>query len=322
MHMDDVGYDHPAALAKAQRQRKRQLLTRRVFANYELYLLFLPVLAYYIIFHFFPMYGVLIAFKDYYPGQSIWGSQWVGLANYERFFSSYYFGRILKNTVTIRLFQIAVGFPVPIILAILLNEAGDGRFRKAVQNLTFIPHFFSTVVIVSVLTIFCQLDGLFNIIRQAFGLEQIIFLQKASWFKPLYVLSGVWQNMGWNSLIYIGALVAIDNSLYEAASIDGATRMQKIRYITLPCLLPTIVVLFIMNLGSLMNVGFDKVLLMRNDLNKEASDIISVFVYERGILQGDYGFATAVGLFNSVINMVMLVLTNRLSKLATGSSIW
>ncbi len=309
---------HPVPMQTAPSSRLR----RSILSNWELYLLFLPVLIYYIIFHYVPMYGVVIAFKDYFPGRDFFSAKWVGLKNFEQFFGSYYFGRILSNTVTIRLMQIAIGFPAPIILALLLNEVRSRFLRKTVQNLTFIPHFLSTVVVVSLITILCQYNGLFNQIRQLAGKEPIVYLQKASWFKPLFVLSGVWQNMGWNSMIYIGAIVAIDPALYEAASIDGATRVQKIFRITLPCILPTIVVLFIMNLGSIMNVGFDKALLMQNDLNKASSDIISTFVYERGILQGNYGLATAVGLFNSIINMLMLILSNRLSKAATGSGLW
>lgn len=306
-------------------QRPRQPhspLLYRIAKNKGLYLLLIPVLAYYIVFHLAPMYGIVIAFKDYYAGMDIWESAWCGWQNFQRFFDSFYFKRLLYNTVTIRLFQILVGFPAPIVLAIMLNEIGNGRFRKAVQNLTFIPHFFSAAVVVSVLTLLCQGDGLFNLIREAFGLEQVIFFQKAEYFKPLFVYSGVWQNMGWNAMIYLGALAGIDPGLYEAASIDGASRLRKIFSITLPCLLPTIMVLFIMNIGSIMNVGFDKVILMQNDLNREASDIISTFVYQRGVLEGDYGFSTAVGLFNSTINLVMLTLANKLSKLVSGSGLF
>ena len=217
--------NNPVSLKTGAKSRN---LRRRILSNWELYLLFLPVLVYYIIFHYAPMYGVVIAFKDYFPGRDFFAAKWVGWKNFERFFGSYYFERILTNTVTIRLMQIAIGFPAPIILALLLNEVKNSTLRKTVQNLTFIPHFLSTVVIVSLLTILCQYNGLFNQIRQLAGKEQIVFLQKAAWFKPLFVLSGVWQNMGWNSMIYIGAIVAIDPALYEAASIDGAGRFQKI----------------------------------------------------------------------------------------------
>lgn len=309
-------------LAPHEDDTKKKNLRYRIRNNWELYLLLVPVAIYYLVFHFAPMYGIVIAFKDYFPGQSIWKSPWVGLDQFERFFSSFYCGRLIWNTISTRLLQILIGFPAPIILAIMLNEIGDGFFRKAVQNLTFIPHFFSTVVIVSILTLFCQSNGLFNQIRESFGQESILFLQKPEWYKPIFVLSGVWQNMGWNALIYLGALVGIDPTLYEAASIDGASRLKKIFSITIPCLMPTIMIMFIMNLGSLMNVGFDKAILMQNDLNRQASDIISTFVYQRGILQSDYSFATAVGLFNSVINLIMLVLSNRLSKAVSGSSLW
>lgn len=312
---------HTASRSKGEKQM-RSPLAYRIMKNRGLYMLLIPVVVYYVIFHFVPMYGVSIAFKDYYAGMNIWQSDWVGWSNFERFFESFYFGRLLYNTVTIRLFQILVGFPAPILLAIMLNEVGNGFFRKTIQNLTFIPHFFSVVVVVSILNLFCQSDGLFNLIREACGYEKVLFFQEPSWFKPLFVYSGVWQNMGWNAMIYLGALAGIDPGLYESASIDGASRLRKIFSITIPCLLPTIMVLFIMNIGSIMNVGFDKAILMQNDLNREASDIISTFVYTRGVLEGDYGFSTAVGLFNSAINMVMLVLSNWLSKTASGSGLF
>ena len=295
---------------------------KKIYQNWQLYLLLVAVIVYYLVFHYAPMYGVLIAFKDYFPGLTMSTAPWIGLDNFRKFFNSYYFERVLTNTVTIRVAQIIIGFPAPIILAILLNELSGNGLKKTVQNLTFIPHFLSSVVIVSILTVLCQYNGLFNSIRGAFGKAPVIFLQEASYFKPLFVLSGVWQNMGWNSMIYIGAIVAIDPSLYEAASIDGASRIQKIIHITLPAIMPTIIVVFLMNIGSIMNVGFDKVLLMQNDLNREASDIISTFVYERGILEGDYGLSTAVGLFNSLINTAMLLISNRLTKKVTGSGLW
>lgn len=310
------------ARVNAQTLNKKKL-KYRILNNWQLYLLLLPVLIYYVVFHLAPMYGVLIAFKDYLPGQAIMSSSgWVGLKHFRNFFESFYFERLLWNTISIRLFQIAIGFPAPIILAIMLNEIGNNKFHKAIQNLTFIPHFFSTVVIVSMLQLFCQSTGLFNVIRGSLGLDSILFLQKPEFFKPLFVYSGVWQNMGWNAMIYLGALAAIDPTFYEAASIDGASRLRKIVSITVPCLLPTILIMLIMNLGSLMNVGFDKAILMQNDLNKQASDIISTFVYQRGILKGDYGFATAVDLFNSIINVIMLGMSNKLSKVVSGRGLW
>lgn len=309
-------------MAKKEKMLSRDFMKRRVLNNWQLYLLLVPVLAYYIIFHYVPMYGVTIAFKDYFPGMDLAEAPWVGFDNFSKFFDSYYFGRLVWNTLSIRLFQILVGFPLPIILAILLNELREGGLKKTVQNLTFIPHFLSSVVIVSLLNMLFQRTGVVNQVLGFFGHDPILFMQEASWFKPLFVLSGVWQNMGWNSLIYIGAILSIDPALYEAASIDGATRWQKIWRITLPCLMPTIIIMLLMNLGSIMNVGFDKALLMQNDLNKQASDIISTFVYERGILEGDYGLSTAVGLFNSLINTALLVVSNLLTKKVSGSGLW
>lgn len=311
-----------AALAKSAGKPANGLM-KRIAHNYDLYLLFLPVIVYYVVFHYVPMYGIVVAFKDYVPTLGAMKSPWVGLQNFKNFFSSFYFTRIMKNTLGISFMQLIFGFPASIILALFINELKNGPFKKVVQNATFIPHFLSTVVIVGMVVAFTKLDsGIINIIIQAFGGKQVSFMESVSWFKPLFVLSGIWQNMGWDSMIYIGALAGINPELFEAASIDGASRFQKMIRISIPCILPTIIILLLLNLGRIMNVGFEKALLMQNNLNMDSSDIISTFVYQRGILRGDYGLSTAVGLFNSAINCILLLTTNKITKMISGSGIF
>lgn len=277
----------------------------------------------YIIFFYVPMYGVQIAFRRFNPTLGITGSPWVGLKYFKQFFDSFYFSEITLNTIWLSLYTLAIGFPIPIILALMINEISNKTLKKAVQNVTYIPHFLSVVVIVSMLTIFSNPNyGLFNSIRGLFGLAPIDFMAKPEAFRTLYVMSNVWQHMGFNSIIYIAALASIDPSLYEAATIDGASRFKKIIYISLPSLIPTIMILFIMRIGSLMNVGFEKVLLMQNPINRSTSEIISTFIYTNGIQQGQFSYSAAVGLFNSVINCTLLLVANKISKKVSGSGLW
>lgn len=280
-------------------------------------------LVWYVIFCYVPMYGVQIAFKRFNPSLGIIGSPWVGLKYFKQFFNSYYFSEITLNTILLSLYTMVIGFPIPIILAIIVNEIQKPGLKKAVQNVTYIPHFLSVVVVVSMLTIFCNpYYGLFNKISGLFGMAPVDFMAKPEAFRTLYVFSNVWQHMGFNSIIYIAALSSIDPCLYEAATIDGASRFKKIIYISIPCIVPTIMILFIMRIGSLMNVGYEKVLLMQNTVNGSTSEIISTFIYRNGIQQGNFSYSAAVGLFNSVINCVLLVLANFFSKRITGSSLW
>ncbi len=291
--------------------------------NWDLYLLLLPVIAYYIIFHYWPMYGVQIAFKNYNVARGIWGSPWVGFRHFARFFKSYYFGRLLTNTLGISIYQLAVGFPAPIILALMMNELRSKALKKTVQTVTYAPHFLSVVVIVGLLNAFLSpRNGLVNQIIKQFGGESIYFMAENKWFKTLYVFSGVWQNTGWNSIVYMAALAGIDTNLYEAATVDGATRWQMICRITVPCLMPTAIILLILNAGRIMNVGFEKVFLMQNDLNMDASDVISTYVYRSGLLGSEFSFSTAVGLFNSVINCILLVTVNRISRKLGEIGLW
>ena len=288
-----------------------------------LYIMLAIPFLWYIIFKYIPMYGLQIAFKRFNPTLGITKSPWVGLTYFKQFFDSYYFGNILWNTVSLSLFTMLVGFPMPIILALLINEIKNTKFQKVVQNITYMPNFLSVVVIVSMLTLFSNRDyGLFNKIGALFGAAPVDFMSKPAWFQPLYVFSNVWQYMGFNAIIYIAALASVDQELYEAASIDGASRMQKIIHISLPCIMGTIIIMFIMRIGSLMSVGFEKVYLMQNSVTLSASEVISTFIYKNGIQKGQFSYSTAVGLFNSVINFTLLMLANFVSKKATKTSLW
>lgn len=282
--------------------------------NWELYLLLTPVILYFLVFHYFPLYGLQIAFKDFIATKGITGSPWVGFKHFERFFDSYYFWRLIKNTVGIGLFTLLVSFPVPIILALMLNEVKSLRYKKFVQTVIYAPHFLSTVVVVGMLLLFLKSDGLVNQVIMLFGGNSIDFITEPGWFKTLFVFSDVWQTMGWSSIIYIAALAAVDPAQHEAAMIDGASKFQRIIHINIPAIMPTIVILFILNAGSVMAVGFEKVYLMQNDLNMSTSDVISTFVYRSGILEAQYSFSAAVGLFNSLINFIMLIMVNQIAK--------
>lgn len=288
-----------------------------------LYLMLAIPLLWYFIFKYVPMYGLQIAFRRFNPSLGITESPWVGLTYFEQFFNSYYFKDILWNTVTLSLFTMLVGFPMPIILALLINEIKSARFQKIVQNITYMPNFLSVVVIVSMLTLFSNRDyGLFNRIGELFGFAPVDLMSKPAWFQPLYVFSNVWQYMGFNAIIYIAALAGVDQELYEAASIDGASRMQKILHISLPCIMGTIIIMFIMRIGSLMSIGFEKVYLMQNNVTLSASEVISTFIYKNGIQKGQFSYSTAVGLFNSVINFVLLISANFVSKKTAKTSLW
>jgi putative aldouronate transport system permease protein len=291
--------------------------------NWDLYLLLVPVAAYFIIFKYIPMYGVQIAFKNFIANKGIWGSPWVGAEHFNRFFSSYYFKNIVTNTLGISLYALIAGFPVPILLALMLNEVRHTRFKKAVQTVTYAPHFISMVVMCSMIILFLSPQaGFVNRILKALGFEGIYFMGEPAWFKTIYVFSGIWQNAGWSSIIYMAALAGIDPQLHEAAIVDGAGRLRRIWHINIPGILPTAVILLILNSGQLMSVGFEKVFLLQNDLNRSTSDVISTFVYRVGLIQRDFSFSTAVNLFNSVINMILLVLVNTISRRVGETSLW
>jgi len=291
--------------------------------NWELYLMLAPVIAYFFIFHYLPMYGVQIAFKDYIAPKGVWGSPWVGFKHLERFVSSYYFWRIIWNTISISLYQLALVFPAPILLALMINEVRSRMFKRTVQTVTYAPHFLSTVVTVGMLFIFLHpKTGLVSFILRWLEYPPIYFMTEPSWFKTVYVLSEVWQQAGWGTIIYLAALSSVDPQLHEAAKVDGASRLKRIYHINLPAILPTVMILFILNIGSLLSVGFEKVYLMQNSMNMASSDIIATYVYRTGILGAQYSFSAAVGLLNSIINMMLLLSFNRLSRRVSGSSLW
>ncbi|MFC6232627.1 ABC transporter permease [Paenibacillus allorhizosphaerae] len=298
-------------------------MLKSIRRNWELYALFAPVLAYFIVFEYVPMYGVQIAFKDFIATKGIWGSPWVGFKHFERFFDSFYFWRLIRNTLGIGLYQLVVGFPIPILLALMIHEVRSSKFRRFIQTITYAPHFLSTVVVVGMIMMFLSPQGgMVNLLVKAFGGEPIAFMTEPSWFKTVFVLSGVWQQMGWSSIIYLAALAGVDPQLHEAARVDGAGRLKRIWHINLPHLMPTIVVLLILNVGSILGVGFEKVFLMQNNLNMETSDVISTNVYRSGILGAQYSFSAAVGLFNSVVNFIMLITVNRIARKLSETSLW
>lgn len=291
--------------------------------NWDLYLLIAPVLIYFIVFHYYPMYGVQIAFKDFIATKGIWGSPWVGFEHFQRFFDSYFFWRLIKNTLGIGLYELVVGFPIPILLALMLNEVRIKVFQRFVQTVTYAPHFLSTVVLVGMVTMFLSpSSGIINQMIAWFGGEPISFMTEPGWFKSIYVFSGVWQQMGWSSIIYLAALSAIDPQLHEAAKVDGASRLRRIWHVNLPGIRPTIMILLILNVGTIMGVGFEKVFLMQNSLNMESSDVIATHVYRSGILGAQYSFSAAVGLFNSIVNFILLVTVNQMAKSMKQTSLW
>ncbi|MGG1519355.1 ABC transporter permease subunit [Paenibacillus oryzisoli] len=288
-----------------------------------LLLLILPVLLYYLVFHYIPMYGVIIAFKDFKPLKGILGSAWVGFENFQLFFNSVYFWRILKNTLLLSIYSLLWGFPVPILFALLLNELKEGIFKKLVQTISYLPHFISIVVIVGMIANFTSVNGgIINTVIQWFGGQPINFLSEPGWFRDIYVSSSIWQGFGWSSIIYLAAIAGIDSQLYEAAEMDGANRWQKMWKITLPSLVPTIVILLILNVGNLMDVGFEKINLLYNPTTYETADVISTYVFRQGIQQADYSYSTAIGLFNNVINLILLISVNRISKKVSETSLW
>jgi putative aldouronate transport system permease protein len=304
--------------------RLLQIIAKDWQRHKVLYLMLLPVIIYYVVFHYGPMYGAVIAFQDFNPVKGIAGSKWVGFENFTNFFNSYFFGRLIRNTIVINLLDVGLGFPAPIILALLLNEVRIKSFRRLVQTVTYMPHFISIVVVVGMMVDFMTRDGLFNnVLMQSMGAtEPIAFLQNPKMFPLIYVLSGIWQHVGWASIVYLAAITAIDPTLYEAAMVDGANRFDQIRYVTLPGIMPTIIILLILRMGAMMTIGFEKVLLMYNPLTMETADVISTYVYRKGILETDYGFSAAVGLFNSVINFALLIIANRLSRRSGDTSLW
>lgn len=285
-------------------------LGRRIKANWQLYVMLLVPVTLTVIYKYIPMYGIQIAFRDFTASRGIWGSEFVGLKWFERFFSAPNCWRMIKNTVLLSFFSLLWSFPIPIVLALMINQLRFQRFKRVVQTVLYAPHFISIMVVCGMIKIFLSPSGgLINLLAGT----SVDFLTEASAFRTIYIASGIWQDAGWGIIVYMATLANVDTSLYEAAKIDGASMFQRIRYIDIPELIPTIVLMLIMSASSLMNVGFEKVLLLQTDLNKATSDVISVYVYDQGIVNAKYSYSTAVGLFNTVVNIILLIVVNKIA---------
>jgi putative aldouronate transport system permease protein len=309
-------------VAQINKKTLRQTLSRDFKLNKYKYLIILPVIIYLILFAYKPMYGLIIAFKEYRPSLGFANSPWVGLKHFKNFFGDVYFWRLIRNTFSISGLDILFGFPAPILLALLLNEIKCLWFKRTVQTITYMPYFISLVVACSLVKIYSQSNGIFSQISMAFGGEAQNFLMRTDYFYPIYISSGIWQHIGWNSIIYLAALSSIDQEQYEASKIDGAGRFKQMLHITLPGLLPTITILFILRMGGILNVGYEKILLLYSEAIYEVADVISTYVYRKGILNAAYSYSTAVGLFNSIVNIFFLLAANALSKKTTESSLF
>lgn len=305
---------------------KKEVIWKRIGRDlrkyYGAYLIVLPALIYYLVFCYKPMYGIIIAFKDFRPGLGIMGSQWVGLKHFKDFFGSYYFTRILKNTLVISLSSLVLSFPAPIIFALLLNEVKSNKFKRVTQTISYMPHFISTVVICGMINQFTSSKGVITHLLTYFGVPEISLLTRPEYFVPIYVLSGIWQELGWGSIIYLAALSGVDQELYEAAKIDGAGRWKQTLHVTLPGISGTVIIMLLLSLGRIMSVGYEKIILLYNAGIYETADVISTFVYRKGLLNFEWSYSTAVGLFNSVINFMLVMLFNKISKKTTEVGLW
>ena len=298
-------------------------LWKNIRRDKALLLIVLPVVIHYLIFVYYPMYGNIIAFKDYSPVLGINGSEWVGFKYFLQFFRSPYFWRVLRNTLLISCYSILWGFPIPIIFALMTNDLRNGIFKRVVQAVSYIPYFISTVIICGMLVNFLSpSNGIVNTIIELFGGKPINFLMEPGWFRTVFIASGIWQGFGWSSIIYLAALTGINPELYEAATMDGASKLQQVIHVSVPCILPTIIVTFIMQIGTLMSVGYEKLILLYNPVTLDVADVISSYVYRTGLVEGNYSFGSAVGLFNSVINLLLVFLANRISKKVSEVSLW
>ena len=291
-------------------------LGKRIIKHWEFYLLLLPGIVLTVIYKYIPMYGVQIAFRDYNAVDGFWGSAWVGLKWFEKFFTNYRSFRMIKNTVLLSLYSLLWSFPIPIFMALLVNQVRHKKFQRTVQTILYAPHFISVMILCGMLRIFLSpYGGLINTIVSLFGGNgNVNYIDQASSFRTIYISSGIWQDAGWGMIIYLATLAGVDASLHEAAKVDGASAWQRMIHIDIPALMPIIVIQLIMSFGSLMSVGFDKAFLLQTDLNKEASEIIATYVYDQGMLKAMYSFSTAVGLFNTAVNLVLLTCVNKICK--------
>ncbi len=311
--------------AEAKKQSFFASLLLNIKKHPWLYIMAIPVVAFYIVFHYMPMYGAIIAFKNFVPAKGITGSPWAdmaGFAHFHTFLTGPFFLRLLKNTVLISGYDILFSFTSSIIFAILLNELRCEKYKKAVQTFTYLPHFISTMVVCGLINTFVGREGLINDIIALFGGERGNLLADPAKFRTIYIVSNIWQGIGWNSIVFLAALTNVDPQLYEAATIDGAGKLKKIWYVTIPGIIPTIVVMFILRMGTILTVGYEKIILLYNPLTYETADVISSFVYRRGLMESDYSFSSAVGLLNSIVNFAMVVLTNTISRKLNDTSLW
>jgi putative aldouronate transport system permease protein len=318
-----AGRRRPAAAPQPQRRISFSLRMKRVLRAWQLYVLLTPALVYIAVFKYWPMYGVQIAFKNYNPADGFTDSPWVGLTHFIRFVNSYQFGQVLANTLWIAVLGLLVAFPIPIILALLVNQLQSERFKKFTQTVLYSPAFISTVVVVGIMfVVLSPRSGLVNNAIQLAGGEPIFFMGSAEWFRPIYVISDVWQNAGFSMIVYLAALAAIDPALHDAAKVDGASKLQRIRHIDLPGIMPVVTILFILAIGNLLNVGFEKALLMQTPLNLSSSEIIQTYVYHAGLQQAQFSYSAAVGLFNSVLNLALLLFFNTVARRANQATLW
>ena len=298
-------------------------LRKEMRTHTTLYLLMIPFVLYYILFHYAPMYGVVIAFQDFNVVKGIAGSDWVGISHFERFITGYYFDRLVGNTLAISMLSLVFSFPMPILLALSLNEVRSNPFRRTVQTLSYLPHFISTVVVCGIIRIFFDKDGLMTQVLTLFGMPNRNLLVYPQYFRGIYIGTGIWQGMGWSSIIYIAALSGVSPELYEAATIDGAGRFQKMWHVSIPAILPTIVTMFILNCGRLMSVGYEKIMLLYNENTYKTADVISTYVYRYGLGGSfEYSYTTAISIFTSVVNVVLLTCSNFLSNKLSGYGLW
>jgi putative aldouronate transport system permease protein len=302
---------------------EKATLLKRMNKTKELYFFLLPAIVYYLVFKYFPIYGLQIAFRDFSPMLGFWKSEWIGLENFRMFFGSGSWKQIVGNTLSISLTSLIIGFPVPVILALMLHHTGNRGFKKTVQMITYAPYFISTVVLVGMIyALFSPSSGVVNAVMEKFGMKPLFFMGRPELFVPMYVGSGIWQSAGWSAVIYIAALSGVSPELHESAIIDGANKLQRIWHVDLPSILPTVITMFLLSVGHLFSVGFDKVYLMQNPLNLSSSEVISTMIYKRGLLGTNQSFAAAIGFMESAINFVLLTMFNRIAKMVSGSGLW
>ena len=304
-------------------KKKKRSFLQRMQGNWDLLFFCLPGIVITTIYHYVPIYGVQIAFRNYKAKKGIWGSDWVGLKNFERFFNSAYAGTTITNTLLLSVYSLVASFPVAVILALMLNSLRHKRYRKVIQAVTYAPHFISTIVMCGMLILFLSPRvGVVNMVIRSLGGEAINFMGKSYMWRHIYVWSGIWQGMGWSSVIYFAALAGVSPEYHEAAIVDGATKFQRVLHIDLPFLAPTMTMLLILNCGSILSIGFEKAYALQNDLNIGVSEIISTYVYKVGIINRDPSFSTAIGLFNSVVNSILLITVNAITGRMSGNSLW